>query len=103
MLTRTSQAQAVKAAEETAKAVETELKDLAATLKNIESARPFEECTVDDITSAEPSIERKVEHHVKNHRWMPAGYKVRSETAAAFVCTRAIWLLHGFEFDCNKY
>ena len=70
------QVQAVRSAEETSRLVESELKDLAATLKNIETARPFEECTTDDVQKAEPEIERKVEHMVKNHRWMPAGYKV---------------------------
>lgn len=70
------QVQAVRSAEETSRLVESELKDLAATLKNIETARPFEECTTDDVQKAEPEIERKVEHMVKNHRWMPAGYRV---------------------------
>ena len=68
------QAQAIKSAEETSKQVESELKDLATTLKNIESARPFDECTVDEVMTAEPEIEKKVEHMVKNHRWMPPGY-----------------------------
>lgn len=40
------QVQAVKSAEETSKMVETEVQDLEKTLKNIESARPFEDCTV---------------------------------------------------------
>lgn len=69
------QVQAVKSAEETSKAVDSELNDLATTLKNIESARPFDECTVDEVMAAEPEIEKKVEHMVKNHRWMPPGYK----------------------------
>lgn len=40
------EAQAVKSAEETKGKVDAELKDLEATLKNIESARPFEDLTV---------------------------------------------------------
>ncbi|KAL9055727.1 MAG: hypothetical protein Q9162_003363 [Coniocarpon cinnabarinum] len=71
----TFEVQAVKNAEETSKLVESELKDLATTLKNIESARPFDELTVDEVMEAQPEIEKKVEHMVKNHRWMPAGYK----------------------------
>lgn len=71
------ESQAVSQAQETAKLVDAELKDLQATLKNMESARPFEECTVDDIMKAEPAIEKKVEEMVKKGRWMPAGYKVR--------------------------
>lgn len=41
-----AQVQAVKSAEETAKMNETELQELDKTIKNIEAARPFEECTV---------------------------------------------------------
>lgn len=40
------EAQAVKSAEETSKVVESELKDLDKTLRNIEEARPFEDLTV---------------------------------------------------------
>lgn len=40
------EAQAVKSAEETKGKVDAELKDLEATLKNIETARPFEDLTV---------------------------------------------------------
>lgn len=40
------QAEAIKNAEATKEAVDLELKDLAATLKNIEEARPFEDLTV---------------------------------------------------------
>ncbi len=40
------EAQAVKSAEETKSKVDAELKDLDATLKNIETARPFEDLTV---------------------------------------------------------
>ncbi|KAL9085212.1 MAG: hypothetical protein Q9159_004814 [Coniocarpon cinnabarinum] len=72
---RTRNRDTVKNAEETSKLVESELKDLATTLKNIESARPFDELTVDEVMEAQPEIEKKVEHMVKNHRWMPAGYK----------------------------
>jgi len=42
----TFEAQAVKAAEETKGKVDEELKDLEKTLKNIETARPFEDLTV---------------------------------------------------------
>lgn len=44
------EAEAVKNAEATKQAVDLELKDLAATLQNIESARPFEDLTVVCIT-----------------------------------------------------
>lgn len=45
------EAQAIKNAEETKGRVDLELKDLAATLKNIEEARPFEDLTVVCIAS----------------------------------------------------
>ena len=47
----------------------------------------------DDIMTAEPAIEKKVEHHVKNHRWMPAGYKVR----LAFCCFLREFLPSGIQ------
>lgn len=46
------EAEAVKNAEATKQAVDLELKDLAATLKNIEEARPFEDLTVVRITDS---------------------------------------------------
>ena len=48
--------EAVKNAEATKQAVDLELKDLAATLKNIEEARPFEDLTV--VCIAERSLQR---------------------------------------------
>ncbi|KAI9722534.1 MAG: ATP synthase d subunit [Chrysothrix sp. TS-e1954] len=71
----TFEAQAVKNAEDTAKTVETELRELEATLENIKQARPFGECTTDEVLYAEPELDQKVENMVKNHRWMPPGYK----------------------------
>lgn len=47
--------EAVKNAEATKQAVDLELKDLAATLKNIEEARPFEELTVVCLCSVQTS------------------------------------------------
>jgi hypothetical protein len=47
------EAEAVKNAEATKQAVDLELKDLAATLKNIEEARPFDQLTVVCITNGD--------------------------------------------------
>ncbi|KAI9656627.1 MAG: ATP synthase d subunit [Alyxoria varia] len=69
------EAQAVASAQETASLVSSEMKALEQTMKNIEEARPFEECTTEEIFHAEPAVAEKTEHHVKNHRWMPPGYK----------------------------
>jgi hypothetical protein len=57
--------------------VDLELKDLAATLQNIEEARPFEELTVDEVAAAEKSIDEKTAELVSKGRWMVPGYKVR--------------------------
>merc|ERR1712054_642997 len=62
-------------AEQPKTADDLELKDLAATLKNIESARPFEDLTVDEVAAAEKSIDEKTNELVSKGRWMVPGYK----------------------------
>merc|ERR1712059_236634 len=69
------EAQAVKSAEETKGRVDLELKDLAATLKNIEEARPFEDLTVDEVAAARPDIDEKTSQLVSKGRWSVPGYK----------------------------
>merc|ERR1712225_55662 len=64
------EAQAVKNAEETKGRV-----DLAATLKNIEEARPFEDLTVDEVAAARPDIDEKTSQLVSKGRWSVPGYK----------------------------
>lgn len=54
--------------------IETELKDLKATLKNIEDARPFEQLTVDDVIAARPEIRETVEAMVKQGKWTTPQY-----------------------------
>lgn len=68
--------EAVKNAEATKEKVDLELKDLQATLTNIETARPFEELTVDEVCAAEPSIDEKTAKLVSKGRWTVPGYKV---------------------------
>ncbi|KAK3935690.1 hypothetical protein QBC46DRAFT_45253 [Diplogelasinospora grovesii] len=67
--------EAVKNAEATKEKVDLELKDLEKTLKNIETARPFEELTVDEVAAAEPSIDEKTAKLVSKGRWSVPGYK----------------------------
>ncbi|KAJ9155609.1 hypothetical protein NKR23_g1719 [Pleurostoma richardsiae] len=67
--------EAVRNAEATKEKVDLELKDLQATLKNIESARPFDEITVDEVAAAEPSIDEKTATLVSKGRWSVPGYK----------------------------
>jgi len=69
------EAQAVKNAEETKGRVDLELKDLAKTLENIESARPFEELTTDDVMAAAPEVEEKAKQLIAKGRWMVPGYQ----------------------------
>lgn len=51
----------IEQAQATASKIEAELKDLQATLKNIEDARPFDELSVDDVIIARPEISKTVE------------------------------------------
>ncbi|KAJ5471213.1 hypothetical protein N7530_008570 [Penicillium desertorum] len=53
------EAQAVQNAEATKGKVEAELQNLQKTLENIETARPFEDLTVDEVASAQPEIDEK--------------------------------------------
>lgn len=96
------EAQAVKSAEETKGKVDAELKDLEKTLKNIETARPFEDLTVvryrpyaqcqpgfcachvmalansfsqDEVVAARPDIDERVSQLVSKGRWQVPGYK----------------------------
>jgi F-type H+-transporting ATPase subunit d len=98
--------QAIKSAEETKGRVEAELANLAKTLENIETARPFDELTVvrgifspilflflctleficrllmvifmqDEVAAAQPEIDEKTASLVSKGKWMPAGYKER--------------------------
>ncbi|PYH82242.1 ATP synthase D chain, mitochondrial [Aspergillus uvarum CBS 121591] len=71
------EAQAVQSAEETKGKVEVELRNLQKTLENIETARPFEDLTVDEVAAAQPEIDEKTSSLVQKGRWMPAGYKER--------------------------
>ncbi|KAI5924447.1 hypothetical protein F4810DRAFT_121407 [Camillea tinctor] len=67
--------EAVKNAQATKEKVDLELKDLQATLTNIETARPFDQLTVDDVAAAEPSIDQKTAQLVSKGRWTVPGYK----------------------------
>ncbi|KAJ5778855.1 hypothetical protein N7457_006575 [Penicillium paradoxum] len=71
------EAQAVQNAEATKGKVEAELKNLQKTLENIETARPFEDLTVDEVAAAQPEIDEKTASLVSKGKWMPPGYKER--------------------------
>ncbi|EMR68023.1 putative atp synthase subunit d protein [Eutypa lata UCREL1] len=67
--------EAVRNAQAAKEKVDLELKDLEATLTNIETARPFDELTVDEVATAEPSIDEKTAKLVSKGRWSVPGYK----------------------------
>ncbi|KAI4257070.1 MAG: hypothetical protein L6R42_005875 [Xanthoria sp. 1 TBL-2021] len=67
--------QGVKSAEETKGRVDEEVKALEKTLGNIETARPFDELTVDEVAAAQPEIDKRTEQLVSKGRWQVPGYK----------------------------
>lgn len=69
------EAKALENASATESVVAQELADLQKTLTNIDSARPFDELTVDDVVKARPDIDEKVETLVKKGIWSAPGYK----------------------------
>ncbi|KAI0052578.1 ATP synthase d subunit [Auriscalpium vulgare] len=71
----TFEAKAVTKAKETEAQIDVELKDLQATLANIEEARPFEDLTVEEVGKAHPRILEAVETMVKKGKWTVPGYK----------------------------
>lgn len=66
---------AVENAKLTEKSVTEEIKQLEGALKDIEAARPFDQLTVDDVATAAPDLDKKVEYMVKNGKWEVPGYK----------------------------
>ncbi|KAJ6150320.1 hypothetical protein N7471_001519 [Penicillium samsonianum] len=71
------ESQAVQNAEATKGKVEAELQNLQKTLENIETARPFEDLTVDEVAAAQPEIDEKTASLVSKGKWMPPGYQDR--------------------------
>ncbi|KAG5221830.1 subunit of the stator stalk of mitochondrial F1F0 ATP synthase [Salix suchowensis] len=65
----------VEKAKETEAKIDIELKELQATLANIEEARPFEDLTVEDVGAAHPRIVEAVETMMKKGKWTVPGYK----------------------------
>ncbi|UCS23185.1 ATP7 [Nakaseomyces glabratus] len=67
---------ALENAKETEEIVSKELKALKETLANIESARPFDQLTVDELVKAKPEIDERVAELVKNGKWeIPSYYQ----------------------------
>jgi len=71
----TFEAKAVSRAKETETKIDEELKELQATLANIEEARPFEDLTANEVGEAHPRIVEAVETMIKKGKWTVPGYK----------------------------
>ncbi|KIY45963.1 mitochondrial ATP synthase [Fistulina hepatica ATCC 64428] len=69
------EAKAVEKAKETEEKIELELKDLEATLANIEEARPFDELNAFDVGKAHPRLLEVVDTMLKKGKWSVPGYK----------------------------
>jgi hypothetical protein len=91
----------VLSAEQAAKKVDQELQSLGATLKDIESARPFEDLTTTDVARARPQITQAVEEMVKNGKWTTPGYGEKvSFSAVSFVLVQV--LINSSFFDYSS-
>ncbi|CAI8500875.1 hypothetical protein CAS74_005083 [Pichia kudriavzevii] len=66
---------AIENAKKTESLVLAELSELEKTLDNIESARPFDQLTVEDVVKARPDVEDKVQDMVSKGRFEVPGYK----------------------------
>ncbi|KAJ7591080.1 hypothetical protein C8J56DRAFT_858502 [Mycena floridula] len=69
------ESKAVEQAQAAEEKIDLELKELQATLGNIEQARPFEQMTVKDVTDAHPRFIEVVETMLKKGKWTVPGYK----------------------------
>lgn len=65
-------------AEQTSSKIGEELKQLNATLSDIEDARPFSDLTLHDIAKARPQIPETVDSMVKHGKWTVPGYTEKS-------------------------
>ncbi|KAI8143467.1 hypothetical protein BJV82DRAFT_610572 [Fennellomyces sp. T-0311] len=71
------EAKAVERATTTVQKIDAELKDLQATLSNIEGSRPIEQLTVDDIIVAKPELTKNIEEKLQKGEYSVPGYKER--------------------------
>ncbi|KAJ3098504.1 ATP synthase d subunit [Phlyctochytrium planicorne] len=68
---------AVAAAQTTQNKVGAELLELNELLTNIETARPVDQLTVDDVARAYPELDKTVEKMIKRGQWVVPGYYER--------------------------
>ncbi|KAJ3327371.1 ATP synthase d subunit [Blyttiomyces sp. JEL0837] len=68
------EAKAIASAEVTARKIKAELSELNELLTNIETARPVDDLTVDDVAKAYPDLDKTVEKMAKRGQWTVPGY-----------------------------
>lgn len=81
----------VTSAQQAAKKVDQELQALQSTLKDIESARPFEDLTTADVARARPEITKAVEEMVKHGKWTTPGYGEKVGLRTTFFLITHLW------------
>ncbi|KAI8096482.1 uncharacterized protein BX664DRAFT_291377 [Halteromyces radiatus] len=69
------ESKAVAKAQSTVQKIDIELKDLQATLNNIQDSRPIEQLTVDDIIAAKPELTKNVAKMLETGKMSVPGYK----------------------------
>jgi len=70
----TFEAKAILQAQAMEEKIDVEIKELQATLANIEEARPFDELTVNDVGDAHPRLVQVMETMLKKGKWTVPGY-----------------------------
>jgi len=68
------EAKAILQAQAMEEKIDVEIKELQATLANIEEARPFDELTVNDVGEAHPRLVQVMETMLKKGKWTVPGY-----------------------------
>ncbi|KAI9598097.1 hypothetical protein BDF19DRAFT_420385 [Syncephalis fuscata] len=71
----TLEAKAVQRAEQTVKQIDIDIAELQKTLSNIESARPVEQLSVEDIIEAKPEIVEVLGKRLEEGKWSIPGYE----------------------------
>ncbi|KAJ3218792.1 ATP synthase d subunit [Dinochytrium kinnereticum] len=71
------EAKAIISAQKTQEKVNVELLELNELLTNIETARPVDQLTVDDVARAYPELDKTVEKMIKRGQWTVPGYYER--------------------------
>ncbi|CAG8578590.1 11982_t:CDS:2 [Racocetra fulgida] len=74
-IVETFEKKAIDYAKKTVDKVDAELRDLQATLTNMEQTRPFKDISVDELVKAKPELNDIVEKMVKKGRWTVPGYE----------------------------